>query len=372
MRRAPWKRIAVWGAAALGALALLAGLLQPGPARGSALSRGSGGWLAARRYLEGRGAGVSILGRPLDRFEGSGVLVVAFPIQHGGSLRLGDRLSEHLRRGGTLLLGYSGDRTDASEIVAMTALGVELEEARRPSLNPLRWRRSSRLEWELAPPGGGDPGDDPVRVWAPRWIPAEPAGAEVLLEGPGGEAVAFCAPAEAGRLCLLPTDALSNARLGGAGNADLLETLFQRLGERWAFDEYHHGLVAARPGEEAGFQRSLDLILIHLAVLYAAAVASLARRFGPPWSEPPATVGSTRTFLVGLGRLHHRLGHHAEAARRLLDRVRELEPGLPLPEEPAGSAGPERLTAVAAAVARARRGGRPPDSREPVQREEEG
>ena len=43
--------------------------------------------------------------------------------------------------------------------------------------------------------------------------------------------------------------------------------------------------------------------------------------------------GSTGSFLLGLGALHHRLGHHAEAARRLLERVRELDRGADLPAD---------------------------------------
>ena len=64
--------------------------------------------------------------------------------------------------------------------------------------------------------------------------------------------------------------------------------------------------------------------------------------------------GSTGSFLLGLGALHHRLGHHAEAARRLLERARELDPGADLPadlDRRAATAGPRELVELAREVA---------------------
>jgi hypothetical protein len=93
----------------------------------------------------------------------------------------------------------------------------------------------------------------------------------------------------------------------------------------------------------------------HLAVLYLVALWTLSRRFGPAWSEPPAVTGTTGSFLLGLGALHHRLGHHREAAERLLERVRELDPGADL----AGlgpADGPRELVALARRVAARRKG----------------
>jgi hypothetical protein len=69
--------------------------------------------------------------------------------------------------------------------------------------------------------------------------------------------------------------------------------------------------------------------------------------------------GSAGSFLLGLGVLHHRLGHHAEAARRLLERTRELHRDLDLPAEldrRAASAGPRELVALARDVASRRTG----------------
>jgi hypothetical protein len=43
--------------------------------------------------------------------------------------------------------------------------------------------------------------------------------------------------------------------------------------------------------------------------------------------------GSTAGFFLGLGALHHHLGHHAEAARRLVARSGQLDRHLELPAE---------------------------------------
>ena len=161
-----------------------------------------------------------------------------------------------------------------------------------------------------------------------------------------------------GRVVVLPADALSNARLGEAGNADLLETLLRNLGPRWAFDEVHHGLAAA-PAAKGPLGRAADLLLAHLVLLYLLAVLALARRQGPAWREPATVAGSAATFLLGMGALHHRLGHHAEAARLLLRRARELDRGLQLPpdlDRQAASAGPRELVEIATLVARRRAG----------------
>jgi hypothetical protein len=333
------------------ALILLLG--GAGEARGSALARGPNGWLAARRYLVARGVRVSLLGAPLDRFEGEGVLVTTFPWQNGMSAEAAEALENHLRRGGDLILAYSGQWGNPGELVTLTGLGLPLEEVRQVTLNPVEWRRFAREAWRLLPAAGA-PGALPVRVWAPRWRPEIPKQAEVLFRSPrGGPAIAVLRRYH-GRIFLLPADAFANARLADAGNAGLLETLRRRLGDRWTFDEYHHGLIAGQAVETAALGRTLDLILLHLAALYLVALWTLSRRFGPAWSEPPAVTGSTGSFLLGLGALHHRLGHHAAAALRLLERVRELDPGADLPadfDRRAATAGPRELVELAREVA---------------------
>ena len=343
----------------LASIGLTVFLSRPGEARGSALARGPGGWLAARKYLEARGVRVKVLDGPLDSFQEGGVLVVSFPWQSGISIEASDHLEKHLRRGGDLVLAYSGEANNPGELVALEGLGLPLQEVREVVLNPLRWRRFAREEWELQP-AKGMAGIGPVRVWAPRWAPEIPKQAQVLLRSPKGPAIAML-PRYRGRIWILPADAFANARLANPGNADLLETLRQRLGDRWAFDEYHHGLAGRRAVESAKLGRTLDLILIHLAVLYVVALLTLSRRFGPAWSEPPVVTGSAGSFLLGLGALHNRLGHHAEAARRLLERTRELDRNLVLPEDfdrraanIAKNMGPRELVELAREVARRR------------------
>ncbi|MFL6193041.1 MAG: DUF4350 domain-containing protein [Thermoanaerobaculia bacterium] len=336
-------------------LGLGVALAGRGEARGSSLSRGPNGWLAARSYLQARGARTSLLRVPLDEAVPGAVVVTAFPWQHGSTASLAAELQGVLEKGGTLVVGYSGD-LNVGELVALESLGLNLDEARKVSLNPVRWRKESREEWNLRP---AEAGAAAVRVWAPRLTPTPPKGAEILLRFPTGRAAVFMIKRLRGRILLLPADALANSRLENPGNADLLETLFHRLGGPWAFDEYHHGLVAGQGVESADFGRSLDLILLHLAVLYVIGLWALSRRFGPAWNEPPTVTGSAGSFLLGLGGLHHRLGHHGEAARRLLERARELDPKLDLPEDldrRAASAGPRELVELAREVARRRAG----------------
>jgi hypothetical protein len=355
----------------IGAVLLLG---EPGEARGSALVRGPNGWLAARRYLEARGARVTLLREPLDRFTGGGVVVSAFPWQTGPSVEAAEALDTYARRGGTLLLAYSGSWGNAGELVAFERLGLPLDEVRKGSLNLVAWRRFTREEWRLVP-APGLRGGPPVRVWAPRWRPEIPPRAEVLLRSPRGGVAAAVLRRGKGRIFILPADAFANARLGDPGNAGLLETLRRSLGDRWAFDEYHHGLAAgAATAETVALTRALDLILVHLAVLYLVALWALSRRFGPAWSDPPAVTGSTGSFLLGLGALHHRLGHHGEAALQLLARARELDRDAGLPadlDRRAAVAGPRELVELAREVADRRRGGpaRPGKTDMPTQRE---
>lgn len=338
------------------ALVLLLG--GPGEARGSALARGPNGWLAARQYLVARGVHVSLLGAPLEHFEGDGVLVSTFPWQNGTSAESAGALENHLRRGGDLILAYSGQWGNPGELVTLAGLGLAPEEVRKVTLNPVKWRRSAREAWSLLPAADA-PGALPVRVWAPRWRPEIPKEAGVLFRSSRGAPAIVVLRRYHGRIFLLPADAFANARLANAGNAGLLETLRRQLGDRWTFDEYHHGLIAGRQVETAALGRTLDLILLHLAVLYLVALWTLSRRFGPAWSEPPTVTGSTGSFLLGLGALHHRLGHHAEAARRLLERARELDSGADLPAEldrRAAIAGPRELVELAREVAGRRAG----------------
>jgi hypothetical protein len=340
----------------LGLAYLLAG--SGGSARGSALSEGPGGWLAARLYLEARGVEVALLDKPLDRFQGKGVLVVAFPWQLGMLIDGGEALRNHLRRGGDLVLAYSGEATHVSEVIALDTLAGEPQEVREPPVAPWAWRRFVQEEWELRPERDWGPAP-PVRIWAPRALPEVPKDAEVLFRGPGGEPVVFAFRSLGGRVVVLPTDALANARLAGEGNAGLLETLAARLRGPWTFDEYHHGLVAADAVDGTVPQSVIDLLMVQLLLLYGFAAWAVARRFGPAWEEPPVITGSTAAFLRGLGALHHRLGHHRDAALLLLRRARELDRDLAVPdsmERRAMNADAGDFLALARSLARLRQG----------------
>ena len=359
MRMPAGRRLAVVVALCLLVLAGVALLFQQaGDARGSARSRGPAGWIAARRYLEARGAKVELLASPAHRSTATGVLVVTFPWQQGFSPESAEQLRSHLRRGGDLVLAYTGTRAGAAETLVLLELDFPLREVRKPVWTPMAWWRFTREEWDLRPAAGLG-GAAPVRVWAPRWIPTIPKEARVLFTSPKGEPAVAVLERYGGRIWLLPADALANSRLAGAGNADLLETLLRRLGDRWAFDEYHHGLSTPTAADNVAFRRILDLVLIHLVVLYMVALFTLSRRFGPSWAQPPVVTGSVGSFLRGLGALHDRLGHHAEAAQQLLSRARELDRGLVVPEDlarRAEAAGPKDLVELAAAVARLRQG----------------
>jgi hypothetical protein len=348
-----WASLAGLAVLAAAVLAALAG--RDAGAPGSSVSRGPAGWLAARKYLEARGTKVALWREPLDRFSGRGALVVTFPWQQGQLLGGADALARHLQRGGNVVLAWSGGSNETVEDTVLEELGLTLYEVRKAPLSPLAWRKFAGKEWDLREPAGKAA---PLRVWAPRRMPELPKDPEVLYRTPGGQPAVVRLRRGRGSLWLLPVDALANARLGKAGNADLLETLRARLGGPWTFDEYHHGLAVVEGEEGASFRRILDLVLLHLAVLYVLAVLTLARRFGPPWRESPVVTGSVGAFLVGLGALHHRLRHHRDAARRLLERTRELSPDLILPDglaRQAETAGPDDLVALARTLARLRR-----------------
>jgi hypothetical protein len=323
-------------ALSLAAMALLGRSLD---AAGSVLAKGSGGWLAARRYLEAQGCHVRILDSPLREAAEQGVLVVSFPWQRLDPLERMDSppsrvradLQGHLRKGGSLILAFSG-KPGPVERETFEAMGFPWREVRGQSpLGPFKWWTYAREEWALVPIADVGAERQQVTIGAPRSVPRMPAAAQELYRGPQDVPLVFVAPMLAGRVIVLPTEVLSNARFGQPGSADLLESLRVNLGEPWAFDEYHHGLQAPPPPGARRHQHVLDLWLAHLALLYVLAVLALSRRFGPVWRESPPITGSTGAFLVGLGALHRRLGHHREAALALVSRAAELNPWLSIP-----------------------------------------
>jgi len=310
-------------------------VVQP-PADASVLSRGSGGWLAACRYLEAKGAHATLLDGPPET-PGRGVLVVAFPWQ---TFTLDDPagwIHGHLQRGGTLVFAYAGRSFDGAESEVARTLDLAWRERERPPLGPFRWRKYAAEEWALVLEPSVGAALRPGRIAAPGRVPQAPDGAAVLVRDERGRPLAFAFARGRGRVVVVPADAFSNARVGQPGNADLLETMRQDLGPDWSFDEFHHGLRAAPTPGESGPQRVLLLYLLQLAFVYVLVVLAVARRFGPSWSDPAAASGSAASFLLGLGMLHQRLGHHREAARLLVARARELDARLSLPDADAGA-----------------------------------
>jgi hypothetical protein len=170
-----------------------------------------------------------------------------------------------------------------------------------------------------------------ARVSGRRDVPRLPRRATVLLRDAQQRAVAFAFPRHRGRVVVVPSDLFANSRLGNPGNADFLESLRQDLGEPWLFDEYHHGLRAAPGPAQTGPQRALLRYVLQIALVYALCALAVARRFGPAWREEVAPGGSAAVFLLGLGALHDRLGHHREAGRLLVTRAQELDPRIRLP-----------------------------------------
>jgi uncharacterized protein DUF4350 len=300
-------------------------------AEASSLNRGARGLLAARLYLEASGAKVTLIDQPLKRAPEDRVLVIAFPWQRLSPTEDLGALDRHLRKGGTLVIAYSGETLAFGESVVLGALAIGTQETRKGApLHPLRWRTWASEEWTLQPEPE-IPLAEPLLVSALFRVPRAPAGARILYRSPNGDPVVFEYRRGPGRVVVLPAEVLANARLRASGNANLLAGLRADLGDAWAFDEHHHGFVAAATQDDVHHQRVLDLYLIHLGFLYVLAVLAVCRRFGPSVLERAWVAGSAGAFLRGLGVLHRRLGHERGAARLLLARAQELDPRLSFP-----------------------------------------
>ncbi|MBI4917424.1 MAG: hypothetical protein HY825_16415 [Acidobacteria bacterium] len=326
MRRPEWVLlVAALAAAIVGSAFLLAARGGAGP---SAMSRGPAGLLAARLVLEESGAEVALLDREARGLAADTVLLTAFPWRRGAWDFEARAAREHLNRGGALVLAYSpGPAAQSAEAALLAELGVRTRRVRgEPPLAPLAWRSFVDAEWRVASPGSATGRSTRLRV--PHWLPAPPSGSEVLLVGPEATAVAFAFRRGRGTVVVVPAELLSNCRLTESGSVDLLETLRSSLHASWCFDEFHHGLVGTAAVSSARLGPGLGLLAGQLGLLYALAVVVLSRRFGPPWRERTVAAGSPAGFLRGLGVLHDRLGHHADAARLMRSRASELSPRL--------------------------------------------
>ncbi|MEM8997436.1 MAG: DUF4350 domain-containing protein [Acidobacteriota bacterium] len=337
----------------LGAAALLAvyALLPAAGAPSSALSRESAGWWAARAYLEARGVEVEILDAPLDTVNEEraggppGVLVLALPWQRGPGLDLDTPLRRHLRDGGDILLAYDGvDGSPARSLVYdALGLGPEFDLRGDPPLGPRAWWRYQKETFVLEPAGPG--GAPRLEIPAFRMAPEAPLDADVLytLEDDASAPLIFELERHGGRVLAMPSALFTNAHLAEHGHADLLEGVVERFPGPWRFDEYHHGLVRPELLEAADTRYAWDLFVGHLVVFYLLALLALGRRFGPTWRDETLRTGSASDFLRSLGVLHHQLGHHRDAARRLLERTRRLAPHAELPSAPGDVYDPETV-----------------------------
>lgn len=300
---------------------------------GSSLSKSPSGLLAARLYLEARGAEVKVLDVPLvaeEKAEEKPVtLVIAGPLQRTFGEQAEQALGEHLRRGGNVIYGYSAQSGEGPEGRLSRALGLtdETELRAEAPLAPLAWRDFRNEVWRLQPEASS-PLETELEVAAFAGAPSAPPEAMVFYRaGQGYAPVIFEYEHQRGRILVLPAALLSNAEIHRSGNAGLLELILAR-GGAIAFDEHHHGLARL---EEASHSARLgwNVFLLQLMLLYLAGLWALARGFGPSWAERLPQLGSAAAFFEQLGSLHHRLGHHRAAARALVERARALDPQVP-------------------------------------------
>ncbi len=330
--RRVWASAWLW-AAVLAAVALVGALVarKGGAAGASALSASPDGLLAARIYLERRGSRVSLADAPPENLASGDALILAFP---ASTFLPGEEMNaarRGLAAGSTVIFAYSG-RTGMLEELLAGGFGLSIVPARgHPPLGPRRWWAYAKADWRLRPEPAFGAGAREVVVRAPDRVPQAPDDAVVLYRGEGGTPAVFVIARGHGRLVVLPADALSNGRLGSAGNASLLESLRSANSGRITFAEYHHGLVSPGARADDGSAHSLDLLLAELLLLYGLAAFALSRRFGPSWEEPPEISGSASAFLFGLGALHRRLRHSSAASARLVEAAVRLDPRVRVP-----------------------------------------
>jgi hypothetical protein len=309
-------------------------------AESSSLSHGPNGWLAARLYLERRGLHVSLLDKPIDQLNRRDVLVLTFPWQRFGTSGQLEAIEKHLLAGGRVIIAYSGQIRSADEIRLCEDLDLDwMKVGGQPPLEPLKWWKFASTEWNVTADPSAHRGANPLLITAPRQVPVPPSSAHVLYRGDDGAPAVFSYTHGHGTVLVLPVVVFSNCRLTNGGNADLLESLSRSLDGTWVFDEYHHGLVSSISPARTASGSFFDYLLLHLVLLYLLTVFAMARRFGPPWKESPVISGSTAAFLMGLGSLHEKLGHHRDAARLLCERAAELDPALEVPAALAKTAG---------------------------------
>lgn len=341
--------------------------LPPGVSGATVESRLYDGLLGTRRLLEEWGAEVELIkvgataASPTASEEGDTpdetldpqrleerVALVAFPIQR---TLLGAEavLESWVRDGGKLVLTYSGTLLALEEDEFLAGFSVEMEKSLGPnSLSPFRWWRQKRAgeshRLEIQSSSGSHAGVSELVTDRVVALPTKGAGCDAIArrtgafdtrdvaKEPGNAAgvhatVLRCVLGE-GEVWLAPTSAFSNARLANAGNLDLLWHLRQRLGSRWTVLEGTSEILLSAVAEERAknTRATLNLMALQLGLLYLGSVLALAWGFGPRWAERKLPPEGHRSFLLGLGALHQKLGGLGDAAGLLHQRWLDYDP----------------------------------------------
>ena len=304
--------------------------LEAGP---SSLSSGALGWRLTRQYLEALEVKVVTLDLSLSEAPSEGTWILAFPWQYQAPLLDPSLVRRHLENGGDVVMAYSNGPVPSAAETSLFAefFSVPTYERREAILNPLDWwrQRNAVIRLEPVEPFAGEA----LKLLHPRWFPQAPQDARVLYATADGTPVSFDWRLGEGRLVVLPAETLANARFADSSAAGWLATLASVTREPWVFDEFHHGVIAPGAIQASKGDLGFDLLIAQIGLIYLAAVWGWSRRMGPPWRSARTVSNTADSFLVGLGRVHDRQRHHAEAAELLLERAQLLDQRLTVDEQ---------------------------------------
>ena len=320
-------------------LTALTAALSSRTSAGSTYSYGPLGWRGLRSAIEAQGLATADLdswprlgdAEPLPVDPSRDSLWISFPWQSGGLVDTRPLL-EFVRAGGAVVIGYGEQGLDVALFDVLAELGLELEpRTSRASLLPWRWFDSQTpLEHALVTEGRpGAEGRPAVISGRSDWRLASWSEGHdrTLAHDAEKHPTILERPVARGRVILVPVSAFANAYLHNEGNATLLARLLPELGDRVVFDEIHHGIAGAGGTTTSdSAERLLDRVVLQLVAVYGLALLAFAWRFGPRWPTRAPAADSHRSYLVGLGALHRRLGHQGEAAELLVERLAVYSP----------------------------------------------
>lgn len=308
------------------------------------------GWRASAAILEHEGVHTVSLDAPLAELEAASegpsenaasqpsreqpTLVLGLPFQYAAASWDAQPYYRALRRGGTVVVAYAGNVLSLEESSVLDSFGLSLQPRNtKLPINPFAARRVLRRGERYA---SSEPDRAPLVAPILSFVPTAPSNATLLYEDRDQLPVAFSFRYLAGDVWVIPATALANAYIENAGNLELLLGMRDALGSTWWFDELHHGLVGNTDSESeavsATRRRTVDLILLHSLLIYVLAAIAIGWRFGPPWPKQPSVEDSHRDLLIGMGQVHHSLGHHRDAARALVERIADYDPRIPIPD----------------------------------------